>query len=78
MHNDDEWWQAMKHVDYDWVNEIAGEHGWSCRYHNPEGLLIIGYIGLFPRHVIWKYNLILFFRFLKRKFKKISRGGKRT
>lgn len=56
----------MKHVDYDWACKISKGHGMACYYRNPKGLLVIDYIGSYPRYVIWKYNMILFFRFLKR------------
>lgn len=56
----------MKHVDYDWACEISKGYGMACYYRNPKGLLVIDYIGSYPKYVIWKYNMILFFRFLKR------------
>lgn len=56
----------VKHVDYDWACEISEGHGMSCHYRNPKGLLVINHIGLLPRRIIWKYNMILFFKFLKR------------
>lgn len=60
----------MKHVDYDWASEKAGGHGMCCGYNSERGLLVIHWIGSKPIYVIWWYNLILFFKMLKRIFRK--------
>lgn len=59
----------VKHIDYDWACEVSKGHGMGCSYNNPKGLLVIDFIGSCPRYCIWKYNMILFFKFLKRLIK---------
>ena len=55
-----------KHVDDDWINKMIDGHGGSYRVNKPNGLAVIGYIGHKNRIQVFGYNIILFFKYLRR------------
>ena len=62
----------MNHVDYDWISKKIGGHGGTYSCYTNTGIIRIGYIGSTSKIKVFWYNVILFFKYLKRKF-----GGKR-
>ena len=61
--------RAMRtHVDNTWITIKTNGHGNSYFYSSITGLAIIKYIGNKNRIQVFGYNVILFFKYLKRKF----------
>lgn len=56
----------LKHVDYDWVCEKAGKHGFMVHYHNPYGWLKVSWITSWSKYEVFCINLELLFRASKR------------
>lgn len=59
----------IPHEDILWINSKIGGHGGSYNYNSINGLATIYYIGNKNKlQVLW-YNIILYFKFLKRRKK---------
>jgi hypothetical protein len=63
-------YKHVDHIDNDWILNKIGSHGGSHSYSSPSGLARIGYIGSTGKLKIWYYNLILLFKYIKRKLNK--------
>jgi hypothetical protein len=56
----------MHHIDDDWVHKKINGHGGAFLYSSSIGLMHIDYIGSTSRIKVFGYNVILFFKYLKR------------
>jgi hypothetical protein len=55
-----------KHIDSDWIERIIDGHGGCIRCNSYKGLARITYIGHKNSIQVFGYNVILFFKYLKR------------
>jgi hypothetical protein len=60
------------HVDFDWINRKIGTHGGIYHFDSENGLARIGYIGSTSRIKVFGYNVILFFKYILRKWRQKS------
>lgn len=60
----------IEHVDYKWFENKVEGHGGSLGYSSRYGLAHIGYIGHKNAVQVFVYNIILFFKYLKRVIRK--------
>ena len=64
------------HVDDEWISKKIDGHGGSYGCNDINGLARIGYIGHKNSYQVFGYNVILFFKYLKRlpskKFRKFA------
>lgn len=65
----------VDHVDQAWIYTKIGGHGGSFGSNGPYDLARIGYIGNKNFIQVFWYNIILYFRYLKRRFKRTFGGG---
>lgn len=59
----------MKHPDREWINKRTGSHG-ACYTLRRNKSSFIDYIGGKPFIYVWYLNVVLYFRWLKRRTKK--------
>lgn len=62
-----------KHVDDAWINKKIDGHGGLYTFSKSNGLAVIGYIGHKNRIQVFGYNIILFFKYLRRSTKGVKR-----
>lgn len=61
--------QWTPHVEEDWIHSKIKGQGGGHRFSNPKGLVVIFYIGSTSKLKIFYYNIILWFKYLKRLIK---------
>jgi hypothetical protein len=54
------------HIDEEWINKKIHGHGGAFGYNSYTGLATLIFIGCKPGILIFWYNIILFFKYLKR------------
>lgn len=63
----------VDHVDYDWITKKIDGHGGAYSYDSPDGKVTICSIFGKNRIQIFWYNLILYWKYLKRKVYEMKR-----